>query len=69
VNYLIISALEAVLAAIKVAVCMSILADVVAFSHVIYSAPTDIADGSDALVSLSLNIAELQFLPLVACHA
>ena len=58
-NYLLISALEAVLAAIKVAVSMSILTNVVAVSHVIYSAPTYIADGSDAYVSLSLNIAKL----------
>lgn len=45
---------------------MSILAYVVAFSHVINSASTDVADGSDALVPLSLDVAKLQLLTLVA---
>ena len=48
---------------------MGILADVVSVSHVIDSSPADVADGSDAVVPLALDVAELQSLSLVASDA
>ena len=63
------SAFIAVLTAIKVAVIMCILADVVSISHVINSATADVADGSYVVVPLALDVAELQSLSLVASDA
>ena len=63
------SAFKAVLTAIKVAVIMGILADVVSISHVINSATADVADGSFAVVPLSHDFTELQSLSLVASDA
>ena len=48
---------------------MGILADVVSVSHVIDSSPAYVADGSDVVVPLALNVAELQSLSLVASDA
>lgn len=68
-NEVSISSFKAVFTTVEVAVYVSVFADVISLSYITNATSTDVANCSNAHISLSFNVAVLQTLTLVTSYA